>query len=87
MGDIIRLSRLDGEEPTAEEGEQTELRGICEGVLSALEMAAAKRGITLTLSGEKGYVRGSGQLIEEIVFNLTDNAVKYNREGARCGCG
>lgn len=41
---------------------------------------AGKRGISLTLSGEHAMVNGVSQVLDEMVFNLCDNAVKYNRE-------
>ena len=93
VGDIIRLSQLDGQDLRVESG-PVDLYRVCEEVLSGLEMAAEKRQITLSLQGEQGktmqnssqqsnalLINGSEQVVEEIVFNLTDNAVKYNREG------
>ena len=91
VGDIIRLSQLDGQDLRVESG-PVDLYRVCEEVLSGLEMAAEKRQITLSLRGEPSqsnalpqgsalFITGSEQVVEEIVFNLTDNAVKYNREG------
>lgn len=80
VNDIIKLSRLDEGGPSAQ-WETVDLYRQAENVLAQLAPAAEGRGIALTLTGEGAPVRGVPQIVEEIVYNLCDNAVAYNREG------
>lgn len=80
VGDIIKLSQLDSKEVDVTV-EDIDLFALCEGVISHLELAAKKKNVTFTLTGDRVMVRGAEQIVEEIVFNLCDNAVKYNKEG------
>lgn len=80
VGDIIKLSQLDGNDVMVK-SEDIDVYETCASVLSQLEHAASKRGVRLSLSGEHCYIYGAMQVMEEIVFNLCDNAVKYNRTG------
>lgn len=78
--DIIRLSKLDeiGENP--EDLEDVDLYSVSKDVCSCLDLQAQKRGITLMLKGEKAVIKGVRQIIYEMVYNLCDNAIKYNKE-------
>ena len=42
---------------------------------------AARRQVTLTLQGEPARITGNPQILDELVYNLLDNAIKYNRPG------
>ncbi|MDO4564168.1 MAG: ATP-binding protein [Clostridia bacterium] len=79
IDDIIRLSQLDegGELPI----ETADIYSIAEEVLQSLAQAAGKRNIDLRLDGESCKVSGVRRLLYEIVYNLVDNAIRYNREG------
>ena len=79
IGDIMRLSQLDEDSVPFEKG-PVDLYELASSVLCRLEAAAGKRGISLTLSGEHAMVNGVSQVLDEMVFNLCDNAVKYSRE-------
>ena len=81
IDDIIRLSQLDegGALPTEEVDVYTQ---AAEAVKS-LQSAAAAKDVTLTLTGESTRIPGVQRLTYEIIFNLCDNAIKYNREGGR----
>lgn len=81
IDDIIRLSQLDegGALPTVEVDVYTQ---AAEAVKS-LQSAAAVKDVTLTLTGESTRIPGVQRLTYEIIFNLCDNAIKYNREGGR----
>ena len=79
IGDIMRLSQLD-EDSVPFEKAPVDLYELASSVLCRLEAAAGKRGISLTLSGEHATVNGVSQVLDEMVFNLCDNAVKYSRE-------
>ena len=80
VNDIIKLSRLDEGGPTGQ-WEAVSLRGVAEGVLDQLALAAERKQVTLSLEGNCGPVRGVPQIVEEIVYNLCDNAIAYNRPG------
>ncbi len=80
VDDIIRLSSLD--ENTAQpEAEDVDLYELAEGAVQTLARAAQKQQIRLNLQGQHAVVHGVRQVLNEIVFNLCDNAVKYNRPG------
>lgn len=78
--DIIDLSRL-------EEGggdmawEDIDLYTLCDDVLQSLEPVAKRQTVTLRLAGESLQVRGVYQVLREMIYNLCDNAIKYNRSG------
>lgn len=81
--DIIRLSQLDeGNELPCEE---FDLMDIAEEVEQNLESAAGARDITLSLSGRNAIMYGVRRLMYEIVYNLCDNAIKYNLSGGKVG--
>ena len=81
IGDIIRLSQLDeGNELPCEE---FDLMDIAEEVGQNLESAAGARDITLSLSGRNAIMYGVRRLMYEIVYNLCDNAIKYNLPGGK----
>ena len=79
IDDIIRLSQLDegGELPT----EEVDLLALSRETAESLRPAAEKKHVTLEVSGESAPVRGVRRLLYEIVYNLCDNAIKYNVEG------
>ncbi|MEG1657896.1 MAG: ATP-binding protein [Oscillibacter sp.] len=80
VNDIIKLSRLDEGGPAAE-WESVELFALAGRVLEQVRPAAQSRHITLELAGETAFARGVPAIVEEILFNLCDNAVAYNRDG------
>lgn len=80
VDDIIRLSRLDeGEQNTA--FEKTDLFAVAQTAVESLQPQAAEAGVSLTLTGETAEINGIPQLLSGIVYNLCDNAIKYNRAG------
>ena len=78
--DIIGLSRLD---EGAEDMQRTnvDLHRLAETAIDSLSGAAKDAGVTLELCGESAEVHGIPQLLGTIVYNLCDNAIKYNRRG------
>ncbi len=80
INDIIELSQLD-EQTVSPEKEDVDLYVIAEDVLDSLESEARKKDVTLSLTGDRAVVRGIPNYVDEIVYNLCDNAVKYNRQG------
>ena len=80
VGDIIKLSQLDGND-IAVKMEPIDLYESSEAVMSHLEDAAAKKNITMKLQGSHSVITGAEQIVEEMIFNLVDNAIKYNYDG------
>ena len=81
IGDIIRLSQLDEGEPMP--AEPVELLALAREAAESLQSAAAARNVTITVEGEPVELAGVRRLLYEIVFNLCDNAIKYNTDGGR----
>ncbi len=79
IGDIMRLSQLD-EDSLPLEKQPVDLYALASSVLHRLEDTAQKKGISFALSGQRTIVSGVPQVLDEMIFNLCDNAVKYNRE-------
>ncbi len=77
--DIIRLSQLDegGELPW----EEVDLLAAARDAAATLRDAAAAKKVTLTVSGQAVSIQSVRRLITETLFNLCDNAIKYNVEG------
>ena len=78
VDDIIRLSRLD-EDGFKTEWSDVNLYNCARDVLDTLTAAADKNKISLTLTGEPLTIRGVPQVVGEMIYNLCDNAVKYNK--------
>ena len=79
VADILHLSQLD-EEGHLEMGEAVDLYEVSERVLRRLAEPAKQRNINLHLHGQKTVIRGNYDLAEELLYNLVDNAIKYNKE-------
>lgn len=82
VGDIIKLSQLDENEITVKM-ERINLYTCCEAVINNLQPQAMKKNVTITLSGDKAEITGAEVIIDEIVYNIIDNAVKYNKDGGQ----
>lgn len=78
--DIIRLSRLD-EGAESLEREPVNLLSVTQDVARRLDSAAQKAGVTLKVMGLSVEVRGIPSVLDEMVYNLCDNAIKYNHPG------
>lgn len=82
IGDIIKLSRLD-ENQVPMERETVDMLEMARNVVQQLSSVARKSGVTLVANGTHGQVLGVRQVLGEMVYNLCENAVKYNRAGGR----
>ena len=80
VGDIIRLSRLDGGEIPYDE-EPVDLYAVASDVAERLEAVASRAEVTVSVEGTPSPVSGNSTIVEEIIYNLCDNAIKYNRVG------
>ena len=78
--DILRLSKLDEDEPVFER-ETVDLYALAQETLHRLQSAADAKDVTMRLEGGKTPLTGARPVLEEILTSLCDNAVKYNRPG------
>ena len=81
IDDIIRLSQLD--EGAAMPTEPVDLLAVSQEAAENLHDAAAARSVTVSVTGQPSVIPGVRRLLYEIVYNLCDNAIKYNRDGGR----
>ena len=79
VNDIIRLSQLD--EKTEMHQEELEIFKIAEEVRETLSDAANKKNVTIDINGARGKMNGVYSLLYEMLYNLCDNAIKYNNQG------
>lgn len=80
IADILRLSKLESDSGMPDK-EDIDLKIAAENVAERLESFAAAHNVTLTVSGERAAVRVIPQIIDEVIFNLAENAIKYNSAG------
>ena len=78
--DIIKLSHLD-EGASDFAFEKLDLFELAKNTYRALQPVAEKKSVSFDLSGEKAVMEGVPSLLSEIIYNLCDNAIKYNRSG------
>ena len=79
IDDIIRLSKLD--EKTNLPTEEIKLKTLVEEEIKLLKPAADEKKVTLVTTGDEVTCSSSRQLLHEVVYNLCDNAIKYNKVG------
>ena len=79
IADIIRLSQLD--EGVEMPKENVEILSLAGEVAEDLRAAADKASVTITTDGQSSIVFGVRRLLYEMLYNLCDNAIKYNRPG------
>ncbi len=80
VDDIMKLSRLDegGYDPSME---SIDLYTLASDTLDSLHLLAKQQELTLQFTGEHAEIYGNWQLLSEMVYNLCENAIKYNRPG------
>ena len=81
INDIIRLSQLDEDSETATES--VDLYDIANEVIEVLTVSASKKQVELRLNGESCVMNGIRRYLYEIVYNLCDNAIRYNKDGGK----
>ncbi len=79
VSDIIKLTELD-ERGMAQATEAVDLYALAAESIENLRSAAMLRGVTIHLSGAKMFVNGNRTLLSELIYNLVDNAIRYNRD-------
>lgn len=80
VGDILRLSELETKELSVV-WERLNVFALCADIRERLLPIASAHGVTIGITGASCFVTGVRQVIEEIAYNLCDNAIKYNRPG------
>ena len=80
VNDIIKISKLD-EHRVGIEKESVDLLKVVLDVKDRLELVAEKQKVTVRVSGQQVIVTAVEQLIDEMVYNLCENAIKYNKSG------
>ena len=79
IDDIIRLSQLD--EGSDMPREDVSLKVLSEEIFETLADAARMKNVSMEVCGDDGVINGVRRLLYEIVYNLCDNAIKYNKPG------
>lgn len=79
VSDIIKISELD-EGVVPFEKENVDICELAKDILKRLTPVANKRNITLNIIGDTAYVYGTKKILDEMIYNLCDNAIKYNKE-------
>ena len=80
VGDIIKITQMDeGQLPLQKE--RLNLLELCRDVMEHLTPAADKMGVRLYLEGTPERIEGAWQIADEMIYNLCDNAIKYNKPG------
>lgn len=82
VNDILRLSQLDDGAVPYDTGD-IDLSEVCTSVVARLSNVAAAQDVSLSFSGSGGTVSGNRGILEEMVYNLVDNGIKYNKKGGR----
>ena len=79
VSDIMKISELD-EGAIPFEKEQVDLCELSKDIIKRLTPVANKRNITLDVIGDTAFVSGTKKILDEMIYNLCDNAIKYNKE-------
>ncbi len=79
INDIIRLSELDAIQSTPE-FEELDVYAIAQNCVQMLQVNAQNHGVTISANGSSQLIKANKQMIEELVYNLCDNAIRYNKK-------
>lgn len=85
INDIIRLSELDVSENNAKM-EMVDLYTIAQTAVDMQQINAEKHNISLKMAGSSAFINANKMMMEELVYNLTDNAIRYNNENGSVIC-
>ena len=80
--DILKLSQLD-ENTFSDQRERVDLYELAQSAAERLRPQADEKHVTISVTGERSEFTGIATVLEEMIYNLLDNAVKYNTQGAR----
>ncbi len=79
VSDIIKISELD-EGTSVFEKDQVDFRELAEDIVKRLSPVAVKRNISMQVIGDTASIFGTRKILDEMIYNLCDNAIKYNKE-------
>lgn len=80
--DILKLSQLD-ENTFSDQRERVDLYELAQSSAERLRPQADEKHVTISVTGERSEFTGIATVLEEMIYNLLDNAVKYNKQGGR----
>ena len=83
INDVLTLSRLDETTYDAEAATPIDVRAVAERVVGRLASFASKQGVEVRVEGERACISGSATLVEEMLYNLIENGIRYNHEGGQ----
>ena len=81
INDILQLSELDDSTDYHLSFEELDIYALAARCVEMMQPVAGKHGVTLSLKGTPLVVSANKGLMEELIYNLCDNAIRYNREG------
>lgn len=81
INDILRLSELEDTQGEQFTFETLDLYELAAGCMALLEPVAARHEVHLSLEGTPLLIRADRELTEELIYNLCDNAIRYNQQG------
>lgn len=79
VGTLLDMSELQ----TVERSDNVELYSLAEEVMTDLEPLAQEKNVRLLVNGDETYMRGSDILLYRMMYNLVENAIKYNKQDGR----
>lgn len=79
VGDIIKLAEMD-EKENEYHFENIDIVETSKDVITTLSSSAKNKNIEINLKGDKTFVYGEKRILHEMIYNLVDNAIKYNRK-------
>lgn len=82
VDDIIKLSKLD-EESVELEKEEVNLYELTREIVSRLSPQASQKNIRMEVTGEPVLCKGIRQILDEMIYNICENAIKYNNDNGR----
>lgn len=83
INDILRLSELDVSDGADIAYEAVDLKSLAENCINMLTLSAEKHEVQVVLRGESCWIDGNRQMLEELIYNLCDNAIRYNNRGGK----
>ncbi|MBE7046201.1 MAG: hypothetical protein E7396_02180 [Ruminococcaceae bacterium] len=81
--DIIKLSKLDEEAFSNETSEEVNVAEIIKEITETLLPKAEEKGVSIEVSTEPLYIKAPSGEINELIYNLMENAIKYNRDDGK----
>lgn len=81
--DIIQLSQLEESDDVQISFESVDLYALAQKCVEALKINALNKNVELIITGESCFIEAKGALVEELIYNLCDNAIRYNKENGK----